>query len=343
MPSVLKPVTISKGELQMLSKRGSRGRRMRAALVGLATVVATFAAGHVAHADGGTWTDPSGDATNGGNLDITNVAVSNDASDVTYDITFASLDVTKVGRVAIQYDWNGDGAIDSCLDVVQSTYAASGLQGTITDRCSGGTVGSVAGPPVIPALPDAGTGGLVGTATVTIPSAGLMRVVLPLSTLRAAGESGNSYGFRVGADDTTSPALFVEDDYAPDVPGATGEVDFYTDQLSGVTTLPSLSIGNAKRALSSGSAKMTFVVKLSAASTKTVTVAYQTHNGTAVSPKDYTATSGTLTFNPGDLSKSIVVTVRHGKKGSHTFTVSLSNAINAGFSNTTGTGTIVDG
>jgi hypothetical protein len=325
-----------------MSKRGSGARRFGVALVGLATVVATFAAGHIAQADSGTWTDPSSDC-GGCQLDITNVAVSNDASNVTYDITLAStLDSTKINRVAIQYDFNGDGAIDHCLDVVQSTYATSGMQGAITDRCAGGTVGSVSGPPAIPALPDATVGGLIGTATVTNPTANVLRVVVPVSTLQAAGAVGNAYSFRVGTTDTTSPSLFLEDDYAPDVP-ASGEVDFFTDQLSGVTTLPSLSINSVKKALSSGSSVLKFTVTLSAASaTKTITVHYQTNNGSAVSPKDYAATNGTLTFLPGDLSHTISVTIHHGKKGVHTFTVSLSSATNAALAKSIGTGTIVD-
>ena len=323
----------------MLSKAG-RGHRFKATVVGLVTVVATLAAGHIAHADSGTWADPSGDC-GGCNVDVTNVAVSNDSSNVTYDLTFASLTLTNIGRIAIQYDFNGDGAIDHCLDIVQSTWAASGLQGAITDRCAGGTVGSVVGPPTIPALPDATVGGLIGTATVTNPSANVLHVVVPVSTLQAAGESGSAYSFRVGATDTTSPALFLEDDYAPDVPSS-GEVDFYTDQMTGVTTLPSLSINSVKRALASGSSKLTFTVKLSAASTRTVTMHYQTHDGTAVSPKDYSAVNGTLTFSPGDTSKPIVVTIHHGKKGKHSFTVTLDSATNAGLANSTGTGTIVD-
>jgi hypothetical protein len=50
-----------------------------------------------------------------------------------------------------------------------------------------------------------------------------------------------------------------------------------------------------------------FTVQLSAASTQTVTVAYTTGNGTASSSSDYTATSGTLTFLPGETTKTVSV------------------------------------
>ena len=48
-----------------------------------------------------------------------------------------------------------------------------------------------------------------------------------------------------------------------------------------------------------GTVTATFTVTLSAASGKTVTVDFATANGTATSPADYTASSGTFTFNPG--------------------------------------------
>lgn len=52
------------------------------------------------------------------------------------------------------------------------------------------------------------------------------------------------------------------------------------------------------------------VVSLSAASSLTVTVPYNTVNGTATAPSDYTAQSGTLTFAPGEISKTISITIR---------------------------------
>jgi hypothetical protein len=59
-----------------------------------------------------------------------------------------------------------------------------------------------------------------------------------------------------------------------------------------------------------------------------VTIHYQTSNGTATAGSDYTAASGTLTFGPGEASKSFTVPVTSdvAHEGNQTFQVTLSNA-----------------
>lgn len=89
-----------------------------------------------------------------------------------------------------------------------------------------------------------------------------------------------------------------------------------------------------------------FVVTLSAASTSRVTVKYATANGTAVSGRngDYSSTSGTLTFNAGETSKTIAVSVVNDAlvEPDETFFVRLSSASGATIATGTGTGTIVN-
>jgi LEA14-like dessication related protein len=81
----------------------------------------------------------------------------------------------------------------------------------------------------------------------------------------------------------------------------------------------------------SGTVNATLTVTLSAISANTVTVNYSTADGTATSPADYQSTSGLLTFNPGDLTKTIVVAVKGDTldEPSETFFVNLSTATNA--------------
>ncbi len=70
---------------------------------------------------------------------------------------------------------------------------------------------------------------------------------------------------------------------------------------------------------------------LSATSTQTVTVQYATANGTATAGSDYTTTSGTLTFTPGQLTQTVPVPVLGDTvfEPTETFVVNLSNPINA--------------
>ena len=94
----------------------------------------------------------------------------------------------------------------------------------------------------------------------------------------------------------------------------------------------------------SGTVAASFTVSLSAASGKTVTVAYATADGTAKQPGDYAAASGTVTFAPGETSKSVAVAVTGdtADEQDETFTVGLSSPVNATLADGSGTGTITD-
>lgn len=75
----------------------------------------------------------------------------------------------------------------------------------------------------------------------------------------------------------------------------------------------------------------TFTVTLSASSGNTITVNYATANGSAIAPGDYVATSGTLTFSPGETPKQIVVQIVGDTvvEPNETNSVNLSNPTNA--------------
>ncbi|MFN4257861.1 MAG: cellulose binding domain-containing protein [Gemmataceae bacterium] len=88
----------------------------------------------------------------------------------------------------------------------------------------------------------------------------------------------------------------------------------------------------------------TFFVTLSEPTTETVTVAYATADGTALAGQDYVATSGILTFAPGETQKSIVVYVLGDLlvEEDETFYVRLSDPTNATIANGKGIATILD-
>ena len=87
-----------------------------------------------------------------------------------------------------------------------------------------------------------------------------------------------------------------------------------------------------------------FTVTLSPTSEKTITVNYQTQDGTAKAPEDYTATQGTLQFDPGDTTQEIRVPVNSDNvvENNESFTLVLNNAVNAEIADPVGVGTIID-
>jgi parallel beta-helix repeat protein len=78
----------------------------------------------------------------------------------------------------------------------------------------------------------------------------------------------------------------------------------------------------------SGTVSASFTVTLSPTSTAPVTVNWATANGTAVAPSDYAAGSGSLTFAPGESTKTVTVLVNGDTTAepTETFFVNLSGA-----------------
>ena len=104
-----------------------------------------------------------------------------------------------------------------------------------------------------------------------------------------------------------------------------------------------LSVADAS-ATEGSDATLDFAVSLDRASTLTVTVDYATADGTATAGADYTATSGTLTFAPGDVATTVSVPILDDvhDDGGETLTLTLSNASNARIADGTATGTIAN-
>ena len=104
---------------------------------------------------------------------------------------------------------------------------------------------------------------------------------------------------------------------------------------------PWLAVADAEATEAPG-ATMDFTVTLAPAMSETVTVDYATSDGTATSPSDYTASSGTVTFAPGETSKTVSVPIVDDDQpdSGETFTLTLSNANIALITDAEATGTI---
>jgi len=88
----------------------------------------------------------------------------------------------------------------------------------------------------------------------------------------------------------------------------------------------------------------TFTVTLSVPSSQVVTVQYATTNGTATAGSDYVAKMGTLTFPLNTTTATIPVTVNGDTttETNETFTVTLSNPVNATIADGQAVGTITN-
>jgi hypothetical protein len=112
---------------------------------------------------------------------------------------------------------------------------------------------------------------------------------------------------------------------------------------------PQLSIDDVSREEGTGNnttTHFTFTVTLSAAYDQRVTVRYLTFNDTArTSNNDYTAKSGTLSFNPGETTKTITIVVNadNREEDDETFFVDLYFAsLNSLLIKSSGIGTILN-
>ena len=94
----------------------------------------------------------------------------------------------------------------------------------------------------------------------------------------------------------------------------------------------------------SGTTQATFVVALSASTSQSVSCSFSTSNSTATAGSDYIATSGALTFAPGEVEKPVVVLVNGDTvdETQETFFLDISNVQNATVSSSRGTGFIND-
>jgi len=79
--------------------------------------------------------------------------------------------------------------------------------------------------------------------------------------------------------------------------------------------------------VSNGSA--VFTVTLNPASKNTSSVSFATADGTAVAGTDYVATSQTVTFAPGQIQQTVVVSLLNSGGGQKTFSGQLSSPVGA--------------
>ena len=240
--------------------------------------------------------------------------------------------------------------------------SATGSTGTIGDISDTGT-GTIEDDDAAPTvtIDDAiiiEGGDLVFDVSLTNPSSGdieLTVVATDVTAVEATDFAAGPYTVTIPAGDTTATLTVstIEDVIAESdemftlaIAGATGTVGDTSDTATGTIedddADPDVLVDDAT--ITEGG-DLAFTVTLTNPSASTIAVDLTTTNGTAVAGDDYTATTDTVTFLPGETSATFTVPTLEDTtdEPDETLTVSASSATGTtGSIADTGTGTIVD-
>ena len=123
-----------------------------------------------------------------------------------------------------------------------------------------------------------------------------------------------------------------------------GNSDDSNSQFRNVEFKELLPISIAGVTVNEADGVASFILTLPEASIQTITLDYATANDNAVAGQDYTAASGTVTFNAGETSKTIDIAIADDSEseGDESFSLNLSNASNAIALSSEVTATITD-
>ncbi|NOX75807.1 MAG: hypothetical protein GXP17_04175 [Gammaproteobacteria bacterium] len=162
----------------------------------------------------------------------------------------------------------------------------------------------------------------------------------------APGETSKTVTVNVVADTNMEPdeifKLTLSNPSNAQINKAVGMATIINDDVS---ALPALQIGGTSITEgNSGTTTAEFTITLSTSSTDTVTIDYATSDITATAPDDYQGKNGTLSFAPGETSKTITVNVITDviAELDETFKMTLSNPGNANLNDAVGVTTIIN-
>ena len=277
-------------------------------------------------------------------------------------LTFTPGDVSETFDVTII-----DDALDEPAETVTLTLSNAGnaLLGAVNNPATL-TIGDNDPPPTVDfgsATYTVDEGAGTATITITLSEASGQQVTVDYATSDGTAEQPDDYTTASGtltfAPGDTSESFDVpiiddmldeaDETVTLDLSNANnatiGPNDPATLTIVDGTPPPTVDFSSATYTVDEDAGTATIAVTLSVASGKQVTVDYATSDGTAATPDDYTAVSGTLTFAPGDVSETFDVPISDDAldEDDETVTLDLSNADNATIGpNDPATLTIVD-
>jgi Calx-beta domain/FG-GAP-like repeat len=300
----------------------------------------TFAAGILTEVAGGAWSPPT-DFNGDGRLDFLTAYWTMDLGGNASlflgrgDGTFVGEGVGGVGldtpEAIAAGDFNGDGRPDMAVAGIDFDGG-----GAVTVQLNDGDWPD----PNLPRLQvwgvrvtEGNTGTVPAVFTVTLSAASTQPVTVQYATADGLATAGTDYRAASGtitfAPGETSKTITVlvngdrlaepTEDFSVNLSAPTNaRIDDGSGWAWGIILddEPRISIhGASVKEGNGGTRSMTFTVTLSVAYDQPVTVNFATADGTAkVSDNDYAATSGTLTFAPGQTMKTITVQVKGDKK-----------------------------
>jgi Calx-beta domain-containing protein/VCBS repeat protein len=240
------------------------------------------------------------------------------------------------GSVATIGDFTGDGKIDLVVaNYMRDTLAL--LSGNGAGVFAAPTFVSVGQWPNSLAPGDFNGDGLLDVGIAYVES-GAISVLLN----NGAGGFMASKNFLGAAPHASLAVADFNGDTLPDL--ATEAISVFLNSCSSTIapSLPALTITNVS--VGENPISAVFEVSLSSSSSQTVSVRYQTAGQSAVSGADFQVRSGTLSFAPGEIVKTIAVPILDDSLNEFTerFFLSLHHPVNAAIKKGQGTGSIVD-
>jgi Ca2+-binding RTX toxin-like protein len=262
-----------------------------------------------------------------------------DYTETSGTLSFAPGETTKTFSIPILGDTNFEGDESIFIDLTSASGAVLGTNGTagaiakiVNDDAAPLPIATLS--PIFPSVSEGNSGTKLITMTVSLSAAASSTVTVAYATTAgsatpgvdytqtsgtlsfAPGETTKTFSIPILGDTTFEgdESIFIDLTSASGaVLGTNGTagaiakiVNDDTEPLP-IATLspmfPSISEGN------SGTKLITMTVILSAAASSTVTVGYATTSGSATPGVDYTQTSGSLSFAPGETTKTFSIPI----------------------------------